>query len=61
LRRLREEQGFSVAGLAERCGGLPTADIHDLEAGRVKDPELSVGLRLADALSVDARFLASGS
>jgi len=59
LKRLREAQGFSVAALAERCG-VPAAEIHDLEAGRVQEPELIVGLRLAEALSVDVYFLAMG-
>jgi hypothetical protein len=45
--------------LAERCG-VPAAEIHDLEAGRMEEPELIVGLRLAEALSIDAWLLASG-
>lgn len=59
VRRLRQAQGLSVATLAEKCG-LPAGEIHELEAGRVEDPELSVGLRLADSLHVDPWVLALG-
>jgi len=51
LRRLREEQGMTVAMLATQCGVTESA-IRQLEAGRVKEPELIVGLRVAEALSV---------
>jgi len=60
LRRLRQAQGLSVAALAEQCS-VPVTEIRDLEDGRLKDPELSVGLRLAEALSVDAWVLALGT
>jgi transcriptional regulator with XRE-family HTH domain len=60
LRRLRKERGLTVAALAARCDVTAT-EIQDIEAGRVTDPELIVGVRLAEALCVDAWYLAFGT
>lgn len=59
LCRLRKERRLTPSALAKRSG-LTTAEIQDLEAGRMTDPELLVGMRLADALCVDAEYLAFG-
>ena len=59
LRRLRDEHGLSIADLA---GAASTSEgtIRQLEAGKVKSPSLLLGIRLADALHIDPRFLAHG-
>jgi transcriptional regulator with XRE-family HTH domain len=59
LCRLRKEQRLTPSALAKRCG-VTTAEIQDLETGRVTDPGLLVGMRLAEALCVDAEYLAFG-
>jgi transcriptional regulator with XRE-family HTH domain len=59
LRRLRKERRLTPSALAKRSG-VTTAEIHDLETERVTDPELLVGMRLAEALCVDAEYLAFG-
>jgi transcriptional regulator with XRE-family HTH domain len=59
LRRLRDEQGLTVAGLALEVG-VSEGTIRQLEAGTVKSPSFTAGLRLAHRLGVDAYFLAFG-
>ncbi|HEY0396363.1 MAG TPA: helix-turn-helix transcriptional regulator [Candidatus Elarobacter sp.] len=59
LRRLREEQGFTVATLALEVG-VSEGAIRQLETGNVKSPSFVVGLRLAHRLGVDPYELALG-
>ena len=59
LRRLREEQGFSIAALAVEIG-ISEGAIRQMETGNVKSPSLLVGLRLAHRLGVDPYELALG-
>lgn len=60
LRRLRKERRLTLGALAEQCG-LTRAEIQDVEAGRVADPDLLFGVRLAEVLQVDPEYLAFGS
>lgn len=48
--------GFTIAGLASRV--LVTEATIRIETGDSKDSSFSVGVRLADALSLDVRYLA---
>ncbi|HEY0393675.1 MAG TPA: helix-turn-helix transcriptional regulator [Candidatus Elarobacter sp.] len=59
LRRLREEQGVSIAQLADACGTSEGA-IRQIEHGRVRSPALHLGLRIARHLGVDPYYLAYG-
>jgi transcriptional regulator with XRE-family HTH domain len=59
LRRLRETKGWALATLARRVG-LTEATLLQLETGRTREPRLGDGMRLADALGTDARYLAFG-
>jgi transcriptional regulator with XRE-family HTH domain len=59
LRRLRTEQGFTVVALAA-IARTAEGTIRHLEAGDAKTPSLLLGVRLADALHVEVRFLALG-
>ncbi len=59
LRRLREAKGFALTTLAMRVG-LTEACIRQLESGRTRDARLADGMRLADALGTDPRYLAFG-
>ena len=59
LRRLREQQGFSIATLAVEIG-VSEGAIRQMETGNVKSPSLLVGLRLAHRLGVDPYELALG-
>jgi transcriptional regulator with XRE-family HTH domain len=59
LRRLREEQGFSIATLAVEIG-VSEGAIRQMETGNVKSPSLLVGLRLAHRLGIDPYELALG-
>ena len=59
LRRLREEQGFSIATLAVEIG-VSEGAIRQMETGNVKSPSLLVGLRLAHRLGIDPYQLALG-
>jgi transcriptional regulator with XRE-family HTH domain len=59
LRRIREEKGFTVPDLAAAVGVSPGA-IRQLEAGQIKNPAFSLGLRLSDRLNVDPHYLALG-
>jgi transcriptional regulator with XRE-family HTH domain len=59
LRRLRYDKGFALTGLAMKVG-LTEACIRQLENGRTREPRLGDGMRLADALGVDPRYLAFG-
>lgn len=60
LRRLREEQGFTIATLALEVG-VSEGAIRQLETGNVKSPSFVVGLRLAHRLGVDPYELALGN
>ncbi|HEV2738697.1 MAG TPA: helix-turn-helix domain-containing protein [Candidatus Elarobacter sp.] len=60
LRRLREEKGFTLAALAAAVGVSPGA-IQQLESGQVKNLGFGLGLRIADRLNVDPRYLAGGA
>ena len=59
LRRLRDEQGLTVSGLALEVG-VSEGTIRQLEAGSIKSPSFTVGLRLAHRLGVDAYDLGFG-
>lgn len=59
LKRLREERGLTAVALAEACG-VADGTIRQIEGGKVKSPSLHLGIRLADALDVDVRYLALG-
>jgi transcriptional regulator with XRE-family HTH domain len=59
LRRLREARGLKLTTLAMRVG-LTEAAIRQLEIGRTREPRLADGMRLADALGADPRYLAFG-
>jgi transcriptional regulator with XRE-family HTH domain len=59
LRRLREARGLAKTTLARRVG-LTEACIRQLESGRTSQPRLADGMRLADALGTDPRYLAFG-
>jgi transcriptional regulator with XRE-family HTH domain len=59
LRRLREEQGFTVATLALEVG-VSEGAIRQLETGTVKNPSFAVGLRIAHRLGVDPYDLGFG-
>jgi len=59
LRRLRTEHGLSVVQLALAVGASE-GTIRQLETGNVKAPNLLLGLRLAEQLNVDVRYLAFG-
>jgi transcriptional regulator with XRE-family HTH domain len=59
LRRLREAKGFALTTLAMRVG-LTEACLRQLETGRTREPRLADGMRLADALGADPRYLVFG-
>jgi len=59
LRRLRNEQGYTVVDLAAAVGASE-GTIRQLESGNVKAPNLLLGIRLADQLKVDPHYLALG-
>jgi len=59
IRRLRVNRHMTVAILAAQCD-VSVRDIRDLEAGRVTDPDLTLGMRLAQILRVDPEYLALG-
>jgi len=59
LRRLRDEHGMTIAGLAMEVGVSESA-IRQLETGNVRSPSFAVGLRLAHRLGVDPYYLAFG-
>ncbi|HEY6233588.1 MAG TPA: helix-turn-helix transcriptional regulator [Candidatus Elarobacter sp.] len=59
LRRLRNEQGYTVVDLAAAVGAAE-GTIRHLENGDVKSPTFLLGLRLAEQLKVDPRYLALG-
>ncbi len=59
LRRLRMDRGYTLMSLAMRVG-MTEACLRQLEAGRTRDPRLCDGMRLADALGADVRYLAFG-
>ncbi len=59
LRRLRMSRGYSLMNLAMRVG-LTEACIRQLESGRTREPRLGDGMRLAEVLGADPRYLAFG-
>jgi transcriptional regulator with XRE-family HTH domain len=59
LRRLRNEQGYTVADLAAAVGAAE-GTIRHLEGGNVRSPNFLLGIRLAEQLKVDPRYLALG-
>jgi transcriptional regulator with XRE-family HTH domain len=59
LRRLREDQGLTIVALASAVG-VSEGAIRQLENGHVKIPSFLLGVRLADHLNVDPRYLAFG-
>ena len=59
LKRLRNEQGLTVAALAA-VAQVAEGTIRHLEGGTIASPSLTLGIRLADALHVEVRFLAIG-
>lgn len=59
LRRLRREQGYTIVDLAAAVGASE-GTIRQLESGNVKAPNFLLGIRLADQLRVDPRYLALG-
>jgi transcriptional regulator with XRE-family HTH domain len=59
LRRLRNDHGYSVADLATTVG-VSEGTIRQLENGSVKSPSFLLGVRLAERLDVDPRYLALG-
>jgi transcriptional regulator with XRE-family HTH domain len=59
LRRLRNEQGYTAVDLAAAVG-TSESTIRQLETGNVKSPNFLLGIRLADQLKVDPRYLALG-
>lgn len=59
LRRLRREQGYTIVDLASAVG-VSEGTIRQLESGNVRSPNFLLGIRLADQLRVDPRYLALG-
>jgi transcriptional regulator with XRE-family HTH domain len=59
LRRLREEHGLSISGLALEIG-VSEGAIRQIESGSVKSTSFSIGLKLAHRLGVDPFYLALG-
>lgn len=57
LQRLRKAEGLSIIELATDVG-VSEATIRQLEAGGVKSPSFTVGLRIAHRLGVDPYDLA---
>lgn len=60
LRRLRVDAELTPSALAHMVGVTEGA-IRQMESGQTKSASLVVGLRLAEALDVDVRYLALGS
>lgn len=50
---------MAVSILAAHCG-VSAREIRDLEAGRVTDPDLTLGIRIAQVFCVDPVYLALG-
>jgi transcriptional regulator with XRE-family HTH domain len=59
LRRLRTEQGYTAVDLAAAVA-TSESTIRQLESGSVKSPSFLLGIRMADQLNVDPRYLALG-
>lgn len=59
LRRLRTERGITVVDMAATAG-VAEGTIRQIENGSVKTPNFVLGIRLADHLNVDPRYLALG-
>lgn len=59
LRRLRTQRGMTVVDLAAAVGAAE-GTIRQIENGSVKMPNFALGLRLADQLNEDPRYLALG-
>jgi len=59
LRRLRLAAGLTPSALAHEVGVTEGA-IRQMESGQTKSASLVVGLRIADTLGVNVRYLALG-
>jgi len=59
VRRMREAQGITIAGLADTCR-VSEGAIRQVETGGVKSPSLILGLRMAKALGVQPYWLGTG-
>jgi transcriptional regulator with XRE-family HTH domain len=59
LRRLRNERGVTVVDLAATVGAAE-GTVRQIENGSTKMPNFVLGVRMADALNVDPRYLALG-
>jgi transcriptional regulator with XRE-family HTH domain len=59
LRRIRSAQGVTVVDLALKVGAAE-GTVRQIENGSVKMPNMALGVRMADALNVDPRYLAFG-
>lgn len=55
VKRLRQERALTAVALA-MCG-VSDGSIRHIEGGNVSSPSLHLGIRLAGALAVDARYL----
>ncbi len=60
VKRLRIEQGYTASDLAVAIG-VSEASIRQIESGAVRSPSFFVGLRLAERLHVDPRYLGLGA
>jgi transcriptional regulator with XRE-family HTH domain len=59
LRRVRNAKGLTMVDLASQVGAAE-GSVRQIENGSVKQPSFRLGIRLADALNVDPRWLALG-
>lgn len=59
LRRLRTERGLRPGELAYKAG-ITEGAIRQMESGQTKTASLPVGIRMAEILGVNARYLALG-
>jgi transcriptional regulator with XRE-family HTH domain len=59
LRRLRDAAGLTIIDLATVVG-CAEGTIRQIENGHVKSPSMILGVKIADALHADVRFLALG-
>jgi transcriptional regulator with XRE-family HTH domain len=59
VRRLRQEQSYTVSEAAVKCG-VSDSTIRQIESGGVRMPSFSVGVRLADSFNVDPHYLLNG-
>jgi transcriptional regulator with XRE-family HTH domain len=59
VRRLREDQGITIAALTATCR-VSEGAIRQVETGAVKSPSLLLALRLSKALGVQPYWLGTG-